>query len=253
MFLETEISAQRLRPGDRIDEQDICRMLGVSRTPVREALLELGSLGYVSFRPRQGAVVARMSLKQIIAMWEVLVVLEGLCAEMAARRMPPEQRKQLASIHQRSRSFVDAGTAEGYDECNRELHQLLYDASHNHFLVQHIRDIRQRIQIYRGKPFNKSGRMQRSFDSHQRIVDAILAGDDTTANEAMRHHVHEGLSFLDFVAELPSEISDDEAEERDPGTSAKGGMKGSGPKPGATRGLARKRKRAALGRPRKSG
>lgn len=68
-WLEGEIVSGRLRPGDRIDEKELCGKFGVSRTPVREAILQLASIGLVALRPRQGAIVARISVRQIVAMW----------------------------------------------------------------------------------------------------------------------------------------------------------------------------------------
>ena len=81
-WLEDQIAEGHLAPGDRIDEKALCEKFDVSRTPVREALLKLSSVGLIKFLPRQGAVVARLSVKELVSMWEVLTDLEGLCAEL---------------------------------------------------------------------------------------------------------------------------------------------------------------------------
>lgn len=202
LWLENEIADGRLRPGERIDEKSLCERFDVSRTPVREAFLQLASVGLVTFRPRQGAVVAKMSVKEVIAMWEVLTGLEGLCAELAARRMPRASRAELAAVHKASKALLGTNDVAGYDEANRRLHELIYDGSQNEYLAQHVKHIRRRLQVYRRLPFERPGGIERSFDGHEKVVQAILAGDDKAAHSLMKEHVAGGLTFLDFVAEL---------------------------------------------------
>jgi DNA-binding GntR family transcriptional regulator len=204
-WLEDEILDGRLGPGDRIDEQEVCARFGVSRTPVREALLQLASLDLIEFRPRYGAVVRQMSVKEIAAIWEVLTCLEGLAAGLAARRMTPEDRVTLERVHADARMFVEAGQVANYDESNRLFHETIYRGCRNDYLATQAMTIRRRLQSYRRYPFHRAGGLQRSFAGHQLVVDAILAGADETAASAMRDHVAGGLSFLDLVAELPTQ------------------------------------------------
>ncbi len=209
-WLEGQIANGHLRPGERIDEKQLCERFHVSRTPVREALLQLASVGLVTFRPRQGAVVVKMSVKEIIAMWEVLTGLEGLSAELAARRMSPESRAKLAAVHEASRASVASNDVESYDEANRQLHELIYNGTQNVYLAQHVKDIRRRLQVYRRLPFERPGGMERSFQGHEKVVEAILAGDDRTAHAAMKEHVSGGLTFLDFVAQITAATDEDD-------------------------------------------
>lgn len=209
-WLESEILEGRLRPGDRIGEQEICRTFAVSRTPVREALLQLASVDLVEFRPRQGALVLRISVRQIAAMWEVMTSLEGLCAELAARRMDGAERDALQAIHDSSRLCVSTDDVVGYDRCNREFHELIYAGCRNDYLAEHVRDIRRRLRIYRRYPFQRAGGIERSVHGHEAVLRALGAGNDAAAGAAMREHVAGGLSFLDLVAELPaSAVADD--------------------------------------------
>jgi DNA-binding GntR family transcriptional regulator len=213
-WLENEILEGHLRPGDRIGEQEICQKFAVSRTPVREALLQLASVELIEFRPRHGAVVLRISVRQIAAMWEVMTSLEGLCAELAARRMNHEEREALQVVHDRSRQLVVEDDIAGYDNCNREFHEIIYAGCRNDYLATHVRDIRRRLRIYRRYPFQRAGGMERSLTGHQAVLRALTAGDDAAAGSAMREHVAGGLSFLDLVAELPAgAVADDDGPE----------------------------------------
>jgi DNA-binding GntR family transcriptional regulator len=209
-WLENEILEGRLRPGDRVDEQEVCRAFAVSRTPVREALLQLASIDLVEFRPRQGAMVLRISVRQIAAMWEVMTSLEGLCAELAARRMNDAERDALRVVHETSRSAAANGDVDGYDRCNRLFHEGIYVGCRNEYLATHVRDIRGRLRVYRRYPFQRAGGMERSHDGHEAVLQALVAGDGAAAGAAMREHVAGGLSFLDLVAELPpGAVADD--------------------------------------------
>jgi DNA-binding GntR family transcriptional regulator len=204
-WLEEEILEGRFRPGERLDEQAIGRQFKVSRTPVREALLQLASLGLVTFQPRQGPMVAVLSVKQIVAMWEVFTRLEGLCAEFAARRMTPAERVALQAMHQRMATVLKSGDAARYDKANRLFHEAIYQGGRNEFLTNQLKDIRRRLRVYGRYPFQRAGGMARSYATHGVIVAAIVAGQEAAAEAAMREHVVSGLSFLDFVAELPKD------------------------------------------------
>lgn len=213
-WLENEVLDGRLKPGDRIDEQEVCARFGVSRTPVREALLQLASLDLIEFRPRYGAIVKQMSVKEIAAMWEVLTSLEGLAAGLAARRMTAGERAALATIHDESEPHVETGSISEYDAANRSFHETIYAGCRNEYLANQTKTIRRRLESYRRYPFKRAGGLERSYTGHQAVVDSINVGDDVAAAEAMREHVAGGLSFLDLVAELPGSNPDAASPER---------------------------------------
>lgn len=208
--LEREIFDGKALPGDRLDEQEIAQRFGVSRTPVREALLQLSTTGLVQFRPRQGATVARLSLKEITSMWEVLVGLEGMCAELAARRMTQDEITLLIELHEQSRALVDKEDVNGYATANQRLHEAIYSGCRNSYLQRLVLDMRGRLRIYRRYPFERAGGLQRSFEGHEQVVRAIKAGNFVQAGIAMRDHVTSGgASIADFIAEMPQQFSAD--------------------------------------------
>jgi DNA-binding GntR family transcriptional regulator len=193
-----------MQPGQRLDEKELAARFGVSRTPVREVLLQLASLGLITLRPRRSALVRRMSGQQLIAMWEVLTGLEGLCARLAARRMLPEARERLRDLCEMSREAVNNKNVEAYDALNREFHEAIYAGSHNSFLAQRCREIRRRVHVYRRYGLKQPGRLQTSLTEHKRIAEAILTGDDVKADELMQAHLSSGGNvFSDLLALLP--------------------------------------------------
>lgn len=206
-WLEEEILEGRLRPGDQIDERELGERFGVSRTPVREALLQLASLDLIEMRPRYGAVVRQISIPEIAAMWEVLVELESVAAGLAARRMDPEHRKRLTAIHEEARSYVARNNVALYDDANRRFHEAIYEGCCNSYLSDLTLTIRRRLKPYRRYPFQRAGGLQRSFDGHTEVLEAIVSGNDEAATRAMKQHVAGGLTFLDIVAEMPQRAS----------------------------------------------
>src|SRR3546814_18301632 len=107
--LEEEILSGQRPPGARLDESKLAQHFGVSRTPVREALRELAAADLVVLRPRQGAVVATVTVTQLLHMFEVMAELESFCARLAARRMPAEERRHRTEVHDACRTPPEAG------------------------------------------------------------------------------------------------------------------------------------------------
>ena len=101
--LEQDIVTGTLRPGERLDEQGLAARFGVSRTPIREALMQLATAGLVTLRQRRGAFVASFSLKEIIERFEVMAALEGACGALAARRITDGERRELLEAHEACR------------------------------------------------------------------------------------------------------------------------------------------------------
>ncbi len=202
--LESEIASGQLGPGTRLDESRLAARFGVSRTPVREALQQLSTAGLVELRPRQGAVVAAMTVQQLLQMFEVMAELEALCARLAARRITPEQRQALERSHQTCVFLAKTGDPESYYEENRRFHEVIYAASQNAYLQETTRSLRNRLQPYRRFQLNHPGRIDRSLAEHGEVVEAILAGDGEAAAERLRAHVNiQGDVFTDLVTSLP--------------------------------------------------
>ncbi|MFD1625553.1 GntR family transcriptional regulator [Azospirillum griseum] len=202
-LIEEDIASGRLAPGSRLEESALAERFNVSRTPVREALAQLASAGLVEMRPRQGAVVAVLSLDNIIEMFEVMADLEALCAELCARRMTPEEQARLQAAHERCGAVSDNGDVEAYYQANREFHDIIYIGSHNRHLEEMTRALRNRVSSYRRLQLRHPGRMRRSWAEHDAIVRAIIAGDPAAARDITKRHIAiQGDTFTDFLAAL---------------------------------------------------
>jgi len=205
--LEQEIVTGQLAPGARLEEMGLAARFGVSRTPVREALNQLASIGLVKMRPRRGAVVAIFGLKEIVEMFEVMAELEGMCGQLAARRMSGEDRMKLTACHEQARQFVEVENHDGYYDANVRFHECIYHGSHNDFLAGQTRALRNRLAPYRRLQLRQHQRLSDSFQEHGRILEAIIQGDETRAKRLLSEHVTvQSGSFADFIATLPSDL-----------------------------------------------
>lgn len=203
--LEDEIATGALGQGERLDEVALARRFGVSRTPVREALTALASTGMVETRPRQGSVVAALPLDRLIQMFEVMAELEALCARLAARRMNEADHAELARAMDACRATADPTRPHDYYDANLRFHEAIYAGSHNAFLAEQTRTLRNRLQPYRRTQLTGPGRIQTSLAEHAEIVQAIEAADAIHADSAMRRHVAiQGDTFADLISSLPT-------------------------------------------------
>jgi DNA-binding GntR family transcriptional regulator len=199
--LENEIIGGTLQPGSRLDEQALARRFKASRTPVREALKHLASSQLVTIRPRQGAVVATLSIPQLIEMFEVMAELEGLCAKLAARRIAAPEKNALSEAHAACRRMAEAGDPEGFYRENRRFHEIIYAASRNQFLRDTTQALRSRVGPYRHYVTYQPGRMAESIIEHEAVMQAILSGNGGEAQAMMQGHVNLlGDRFADFIS-----------------------------------------------------
>jgi DNA-binding GntR family transcriptional regulator len=176
-------------PGAALDESELARRFGVSRTPVREAIRQLGASGLVEVRAHRGAVVARPSEERLIGMFEAMAELEALCAGLAAERMTAAERAALEAAHEGLRALIHGGDPQRYHEVNEAFHAVIYAGAHNSYLADLTYATRKRVQPFRRAQFRNLGRLAKSHLEHDRVVVAILRGDRAGAGAAMRLHI----------------------------------------------------------------
>ncbi len=208
--LEHDIVAGRFKPGDRLDEASLSERFGVSRTPIRETLARLAASGLIELRPRRGAYVRRASLRDLIEMFEVMAELEAMCARLAARRINATQRQKLERAHSACKAAMQSHDPDAYYYCNEAFHQVIYESCGNGFLREQTERLRDRLKPYRRLQLHVTHRVAASLQEHQRIVDAILAGDaEVVSNEVKSHILIQGERFYDFLASLPDQVDEE--------------------------------------------
>ena len=202
--IEDDVLAGQLAPGDIIDERDLAQRHKVSRTPVREALLQLASLGLITMQPRMPTRVTVLEPAALVQMTEVMCCLEAETARLAARRMTPQERKRLRKLQETATEVVAREDSIAFNEINWSLHQAIFDGSHNGFLALQARQLRLRLHAYRCFLLRTGGRLLTAHLQHQAVTDAIVAGEADAAAETMRRHLAlDSEQFVDLVALMP--------------------------------------------------
>jgi DNA-binding GntR family transcriptional regulator len=201
--IEEMIAMGELSPGQHLDETELAQRFGVSRTPVRETLIQLASMGIVVIRPRRGAIVAELGPTQLVEMFEVMAELESMCGRLAARRMAPAEHEGLLAVH---RACLDASGVQDPDEYfyrNEAFHDAIYMGSHNQFLIEQTRALHRRLRPYRRLQLRVRDRVSNSYAEHDAVVQAIVAGDSEATSELLRQHIMvQGQRFADLMASL---------------------------------------------------
>lgn len=203
--LENEVLTQRRLAGERLDEQEIARLFGVSRTPVREAVRQLASTGLVTLIPNRGAFVSEVSPRELVQMFEVMAGLEAMAGGLAARRGTPEAVARIVRCHEACAVAAAEGDSDAYYAENSLFHTAIYAASGNDYLEAEATRLHQRLQAYRRLQLRVPRRIGQSLAEHGRIVEAIRGGDAGRAEEELRAHIAiQGERFSDFIASLAS-------------------------------------------------
>ncbi|MGE0315232.1 MAG: GntR family transcriptional regulator [Lautropia sp.] len=204
--IERAIREAVLLPGDPIDEEKLAARFKVSRTPIREALIQLEAQGMVTSIPRSGMIVAKMDLQQLLTLWELLAELEGVAARLACQRMSASDLDELVRHQASSAAVAKANDVAGWQESNLRFHELIYRATRNPYLRQEVLHIRTRTGYYRRHAFAALGHIATSFEQHQRIVDAFRSRDGVAAGAAMVEHMRpapDAKGLTEFLVNLP--------------------------------------------------
>ena len=197
-------------PGQRLDEMVLAKKYGVSRTPVREAIRALTAIGLVQNTGKQGSQVAKLSISMLIEMFELMAVLEGMCAQLAARRATKNELFKMQKTHELLEKTFEKGTHKEFYNVNLQFHDLLYNASHTQYLAEETLRLRRRLSPYRMRVTFQPGRMNSTLEEHNKILIAIKKGESELAkNEAISHLRLIGNDLEDFIASVSSSTKSD--------------------------------------------
>lgn len=187
--LRQAILRGELAPGERLMEIQLADRLGVSRTPIREAIRKLELEGLVLMIPRKGAEVARISAKSLRDVLEVRRSLEELASELACQRMSEEQIQELEDAKRAFDQAVEEGDIMKIAETDEKFHDVIFNGTGNARLVQILNNLREQMYRYRLEYIKEEDKRQIIMIEHSKILKAIKARHVTEAKEAMREHI----------------------------------------------------------------
>lgn len=187
--LKQAILQQHFRPGDRMREAELAAWLGVSRTPVREALGRLEAEGLLSVTSRHpGLVVASLDQQQVSELYAVRELLEGFAARLAARHASDAEIATLRDLLARQNK-TPANDADRLAHINKSFHEAIYRAARNRYLSDMLRSIESALALLPATTYAHPGRPQSALTEHTAIVDAIADRDVDQAEDAARSHI----------------------------------------------------------------
>lgn len=187
--LRQAILKGELAPGERLMEIQLADRLGVSRTPIREAIRKLELEGLVLMIPRKGAEVAKISEKSLRDVLEVRRSLEELAIELACQRMTEEEITLLEETQEAFRNAVNHGDAMGIAESDEHYHDIIYYGTGNARLVQILNNLREQMYRYRLEYIKDADKRQVLLVEHDNILKAVKGRRVAEAKEAMREHI----------------------------------------------------------------
>jgi DNA-binding GntR family transcriptional regulator len=199
-LIRRAILAGRLAPGVRLKEEELARELGISRTPVREALLILQTEGLVDSSPNRGAVVREYESDDLDDLYQLRAVVEGFAARLAAQRLPQPKLVELHASCDRFAALREQGDLDGLVQENLRFHTMILEAAGSERLAEIVRKVTQLPLVYRSYGSYTPAQAAASEHVHRQLVTAFEARDAERAEHLMKEHVYSARDVL--VAQL---------------------------------------------------
>jgi DNA-binding GntR family transcriptional regulator len=188
------ISDLTFKPGDRLIERELCEMLGVSRTLIREALSQLVAEGLVQIIPHKGPIVSVMTGDEARGLYEVRAVLEALAGRQFTERATDEQRVALKEAFNALALIRDMQGQEGimlFLKQKARFYDVMLEGAGNPVLMEMLRLVHTRVMMLRATTLSQEGRLPQSYDEIATIVDAVMRHDADAAAAACKRHVEQ--------------------------------------------------------------
>ena len=187
-ILENEMASGKLPPGSRVDEDSVATRLEVSRTPVREAVLQMVQDGLLEKRPRQGAFVPSLGLREMVQMFEFTAELSGICGKYAARRMTPDNLRELRAMHKMMESLLGKGDIHAYADMNTDFHVYIMRLARNNYMFDTTHNYGLRLLGYFRTHLFYPGKAEQDYHDHCTLMGAFERQDGDLAYELLRQH-----------------------------------------------------------------
>lgn len=185
-----------LAPGTRLNERVLCEKLGISRTPLREAIKLLATEGLIELLPNRGAVVAAMDPARLAEALQVMGALEGLAGELACRHASAERIAEIRALHHEMLAMHARGDLAGYFRFNQQIHLSLVEASGNPVLANTYRQLNANVRRARYMANLSKERWDAAVHEHEEILSALAARDVPTLKRLLQDHLANKLASV---------------------------------------------------------
>lgn len=185
------IATGLFKPGQRLVERELCELIGVGRTSVREALRQLEAEGLVHTIPHRGPIVRTISAEEAHQLYEIRALLESYAGRLFAEQGSAEDVKRLGAAVKALASAARGKDQSKLIDGKTEFYKVLMDGAGNLFVTEFLTSLHNRITLLRATSMNQPGRLTKSIKEIRAIYEAIAAGDGPAAERACRHHIEE--------------------------------------------------------------
>lgn len=194
--LKRQILVGEIAPGTRMMEVELADVMGVSRTPVREAIRKLEKEGLVTIEPRKGAYASNISIKDMVDVLEVRQGLEGMAAAIASGKITERQKADLLNVVKKYKAAVESANIEEIIKYDEEFHSMIISISGNKTLMQVFSTVQELALRFRYIYYDDFNRYESMPREHQLIEEAIMSGDAEKARVAAGDHVSKLKEFI---------------------------------------------------------
>lgn len=203
VYIKQQIISGELNPGDKIVETKLARELGISQTPVREALRQLQGEGVVIIVPNKGPQVCGLTMQDVFEIYSIRSMLEGLAFRQATQNATDEEIRQVEAIYEGMLEKLNDETVDNLLADSSRLHQLIVDLSRHSRIILMYKSISFQIALI-NRILGTSSTKQKEIDQHVELVQAMKRRDPAYAEQTIRQHIYR--SYTEFV-----KLNDDQA------------------------------------------
>jgi DNA-binding GntR family transcriptional regulator len=197
------------KPGEKVQEQDLCDRFGVSRTPIREALRVLTAEGLLTLTPNRGARIALSTVEEIEELYPLIGAFEGLAGELACSRITDAAIKRIQQLHEKMVAHYQKNEFVASKKINREIHEAIFEAAGNASLTAHYRNLMIRTHSIRYFVRKSPERWRQAIDDHEQIIRALQARDGARLGQILREHLQHKVGMIkEALAELREPASE---------------------------------------------
>lgn len=206
-----EIAEGKLKPGERIIQEQIAQELGVSRQPVQQALLLLRKQGVLRDAPGRGLIVAPLDLHYVRNMYDIRAVMEGLAFRSAAERNAQRARKEGPTLIQAGRKAAKTGSVAALIEADLRFHDFIYELSENPLIAPAMEAQWTYTQRVMGAVLVRDTKPRDIWDQHEAMLEVVKRGDGAEAEKLARQHITEAANFMIQSLEVEASKSEEAA------------------------------------------
>ena len=189
-----------LMEGDKIKEGELCDMMGISKTPLREALRVLSTEGLIRLIPNRGSYVTTPTFEEIKEMFDVMSVLEAVCARTAAEKISDQDFSKLEKLHKKLEVSFKRKNQKEYIDQNNLYHAFVQKLAGNKTMNQIVNGLRQKILLYRFQSLSLPGRFEQSIEEHRRLLGAFRDRNPKKAELLMKSHLKKQCDAMEKLA-----------------------------------------------------